>query len=167
MDLEEASTSYRTLKNSNDTRWNSSLVMIDSILNVLPAVNTTLKMSGHYDLCLDDEDKDILMQLKTYLESFRDLTELVSANQPHLGLIPLIKLQISTMSCIDKKKDHRLIQDVKQKVLDNVESRFEITETVKKAVICDPSLRKSLSMSSDDQAAFLLRSPAVPKQQII
>jgi hypothetical protein len=33
MDLEEASTSYRTLKNSNDTQWNSSLVMIDSILN--------------------------------------------------------------------------------------------------------------------------------------
>jgi len=36
------------------------------------------------------DDKLVLCELQRFLRPFHDLTELVSSEQPHLGLVPLI-----------------------------------------------------------------------------
>ena len=150
---------YSTLKTSVITRWNSNLTMIESILKILPAVNNSLKMTGNYDLCLTDEDKEILIELKAFLQTFKELTDIVSANEPHLGLIPLMKSAI-VKACRTKDGETGLIRDLKTAVLRNVEKRFKISNSVRMACLCDPSLKDTLGMSKREQLEFLQAAAA-------
>jgi len=68
--------------------------MISSIIDLWTAFNEALKVNGDRDLCLSEDDRLILMELRQFLKPFQDLTELVSSEQPHLGLIPLIVKEV-------------------------------------------------------------------------
>jgi len=83
-----------TFKGLCPTRWNSSLIMIESIIDMKYEVMNMLKRIGKAELCLDTEEMDVLEQLKTYLKPFEMFTDLVSSKIPSLSLIPLMKLQI-------------------------------------------------------------------------
>ena len=63
---------HNSLKNTVPTRWNSTLEMIESILDLQKPVDSVLKKIGKFDLCLCDDDIDLLKQLCAFLLLFRD-----------------------------------------------------------------------------------------------
>jgi len=73
-----------TLKGACPTRWNSSLIMIESVTDRSFEVMNMLKRIGKAELCLDAEELDILEQLKAFLKPFETFTDLVSSNIPSL-----------------------------------------------------------------------------------
>jgi hypothetical protein len=85
---------FSSLKNSVPTRWNSTLVMVSSIVKNHAIVNQTLKKSGRSDLCLMPEDVAELKALKSFLGPFESLTKIVSKGAPNLSIIPLMKSRL-------------------------------------------------------------------------
>lgn len=136
---------HKTLKQSCPTRWNSILAMIDSVIDLWTELNEALKVNGDRELCLTEEDKVLLCELQRFLKPFHDLTELVSSEQGHLGLIPLIIREVKDAAKLDVR-DSESISQLKQSVLDNLPNRIKMSETVTIASLLDPSI-KSLIMS--------------------
>ena len=68
---------HQTLKNQVCTRWNSTLMMIESILDLQKALNEALNKIGKFDQCLTEDDFSTLTELHTFLSSFKPLTQLV------------------------------------------------------------------------------------------
>jgi hypothetical protein len=54
-----ASHRHHTLKTSVCTRWNSTLTMIESVLDLLKPALEALKKIGKSELCLEDDDAEI------------------------------------------------------------------------------------------------------------
>lgn len=107
---------HRRLKSSVPTRWNSVLTMINSVIDLLGPMNEVLKKIGHFDMCIDDEDKDMLVDLKAFLTPFLSFTNIFSQNVPTLSLIPLIKMNIKAV-CTAEKNDSGMIQQLKRLTL--------------------------------------------------
>lgn len=107
---------HRRLKSSVPTRWNSVLTMINSVIDLLGPMNEVLKKIGHFDMCIDDEDKEMLVDLKTFLTPFLHFTNVFSQNVPTLSLIPLMKMNIKAV-CKADKSDSGMIQQLKRLTL--------------------------------------------------
>lgn len=135
---------HETLKNSCPTRWNSILSMVDIVIDLWTELNEALKVNGDRDLCLSEDDKLVLRELQRFLKPFHDLTELVSSEQPHLGLIPLIIREVKDASKLDAG-DSEIIQQLKQAVADRLPCRIKVTETVQIASLLDPQLKPFMS----------------------
>jgi hypothetical protein len=69
--------------------------MIDSLLQLRQEVSNTLKHTGHYDLCFRPHELSLLEELRNFLQSFADMTELVSSSITPLSLISLIRAEIT------------------------------------------------------------------------
>ena len=65
------------------TRWNSVLTMVESMLDLREAVTEVLKKLGKTEMCLDEDDFDILEQVRKFLKPFNDLTLLISEACPN------------------------------------------------------------------------------------
>jgi len=100
----------------------------------------------------------VLQELTEYLKKFKEMTQLVSANQPHLGLVPLMKDEIAEISNLEdeKVKDHALIHQLKERIMENLDRRFGISPTVIIACLCDPSLRDTVGLLKEEQESRLL-----------
>ena len=149
---------HRTPKQSCITRWNSVLEMIDSILCLWKEFNEALKVNGDKELCLTEEDKLLLIELQKFLLPFRDLTELVSAEKPHLALIPLIIKEV-TDATRRTPRDSAPIIDLKDAVKSRICHRIKTTDTVVIATLLDPSMRRLVDRSQDEKK-MLLRAHA-------
>jgi len=62
---------------------------VDSVIDLWTELKEVLKINGDRDLCLSQGYMLVLCEIQRFLKPFHDLTELVSSEQPHLGLIPL------------------------------------------------------------------------------
>lgn len=107
---------HRRLKSEVPTRWNSILTMINSVIDLLEPMNEVLKKIGHFDMCMDDEDKDMLVDLKAFLTPFLHFTNVFSQNVPTLSLIPLMKMNIKAVCKADKNYSG-MIQQLKRLTL--------------------------------------------------
>jgi hypothetical protein len=92
---------YR-LKNEIPTRWNSCLVMMQSMLEMRKEVHNCIKMIGHYDKCLKGSEWAVVEDLAAYLSHFHDLTDLVSSKVTSLSLIQLMRREIDDASIISR-----------------------------------------------------------------
>ncbi len=132
---------HQTLKTSNVTRWNSVLYMIESALSLWEEMNDALKVNGDRELCMSDDDKIILMELKTFLKPFGDLTDLVSAEAPHLSLIPLVAREVKDAAkALDGEAESIVL--LKHTVLANADARLCVSETAKVVALLDPSVKR-------------------------
>ena len=132
---------HETLKASVPTRWNSCLEMIESVLDLFDPLNAVLKKVGKHDLCLDkDEDKPLLKELKTFMAPFRDITLLVSEENPNLSAVPLIRTRIKK-ACELNVKDSDVMKRVKKNVLANLDKRIPVGDIVNVCVALDPGVR--------------------------
>jgi hypothetical protein len=136
---------HQTLKTSNVTRWNSTLYMVDSALCLWGEMNEALKVNGDRELCLPEEDKIVLMELKKFLKPFGDLTELVSTEAPHLSLIPLIVREIKDAAMAVDEHEEDVITLLKQAVLTHVDKRITISETTKVVSLLDPFVKRMMA----------------------
>ena len=137
---------HATLKGSCPTRWNSSLIMIESIIEMQREVMNMLKRMGKTDLCLDAEEMEILDQLKVFLKPFEMFTDIVGSIVPTLSLVPLIKLQIKKL-CEHSDDDSITIASVKERILAKVEYRFPDSQTLSVHQLLDPSTKDALPRS--------------------
>lgn len=148
---------HQTLKQPNVTRWNSILPMIESMLTMWRELNEALKRNGDRDYCLSDEDKASLVELKNFLTPFKELTDLVSSEHPHLGFIILIVNEIRD-ACAINESDSESLQLLKQAIQINIDRRISISDAAKIAGILDPSLKKvARACSTDDELKTLLQ----------
>ena len=114
-----------TLKSSCPTCWNSSLSMIQSLLDMKREVMNCLKRIGKVDMCLHTDEVELLEELRKFLQPFESFTELVSTTTATVSLNPLIKLQIRKMcSAADGVNDSPPMQSVKKKILDKLDHRL-------------------------------------------
>ena len=82
------------LQNEVSTQWNSSLQMINSLLYLHKEISNALKQTSHNDMCLRDNDLSLLQKRQNCLQSFAQMTDLVSSGLTSLSLIPLIRAEI-------------------------------------------------------------------------
>ncbi len=129
-----------TLKSACPTRWNSTLTMIESIIDLRVEIQNALKRSGNFEACLHDNDFELLDELKTFLIPFKDFTDLVSNEMPTLSLIQLIKIKIKKL-CTPQVRDDESIAMLKSKILENVDRRFPISVTMKINQLLDPETK--------------------------
>jgi len=91
----------RTLKQFVTTRWNSSLIMIRSILNLKVQVQAALKKTGHMELCFYDSELSLLKELHDFIEPFEVMTVIASSSSTVLSFVPLIKVKIQKLCSTD------------------------------------------------------------------
>lgn len=131
---------HTTLKLACPTRWNSTLVMIESIVDLHTEVQNALKKIGHAELCVHAEELDVLKQLVKFLKEFQTFTELVSTGGPTLSLMPLMELKIRKM-CKVNSNDDEWLKVLKQKVMTNVGRRLSSNEAARIQRILDPDTK--------------------------
>ena len=153
VDLQSRAHTHHTLKSSVPTRWNSSLDMVESVLDLWDPMNAVLKKMGKTDMCLDSEDKILLKELKAFMTPFKQLTLLVSEANPNLSAIPLIRRKIS-LACDKLVSDSAAMKRVKANVLANIEKRIPVGDLVKICVALDPSVRDIIL--TQDQVRLIL-----------
>jgi len=158
--LQSASASHatssgnQTLKMLVCTRWNSSLMMIESILDLQSSVNEALKKIGKFDLCLTQEDICILNELRTFLGHFKSLTMLVSECNPNLSLLPLLRTRIlkaceRSVDEFGQCSDSPAIIRLKKLVLSATDKRIKVSELVKLTCCFDPAVRNAVLSSGE------------------
>jgi hypothetical protein len=131
---------HKTLKNSVPTRWNSVLTMVESILDLRQAVTEVLKKLGKAEMCLDEEDYDILEQVRKFLKPFKDLTLLISEACPNLSVVPLMRTKILKV-CTIVPSDAPVLVRIKKRIVANIEKRIPLSKLVKISAALDPALR--------------------------
>jgi len=131
---------HKSLKAACPTRWNSTLEMVQSIVDLEREVQSALKRIGRLDLCLHAHELDFLKELATFLKPFKDMSDLFSCSLPMLSTIPLIKMRIRK-NCTVSGTDDEKMKLLKEKVLAKLDHRFPITDTIKLNVILDPSTK--------------------------
>ena len=85
---------HESLKMAYPTRWNSTLQMIESLIDLRREAVNTLKCTGKADMCIDADEYELLDKLRQFLKYFETFTDTVSTHKPTLSLVPLIKLEI-------------------------------------------------------------------------
>lgn len=131
---------HQTLKLCGVTRWNSVLTMVESILCLWTEMNEALKSTAGLEYCLSEEDRLVLTELKSFLQPFAELTDLVSSEQPHLGLIPLIVREVkdATKPVVGESD---CIRELKVAVGLRLPQRIKVSEPVRIATLLDPSTK--------------------------
>ena len=149
--------SHKSLKQSCITRWSSILTMVDSVLCLWTEMNEALKSNGDREYCLTEDDRLILCELRKFLQPFAELTELVSSEQPHLALIPLIIAEVkdATQPVIGESE---CVSSLKVLVQQRLPYRIRMTEAVRIATLVDPSSKHLIAaeMSTEDMKNFLI-----------
>jgi len=92
-----------TLKAACPTRWNSALVMIDSVLDLKDEAENALKRLGHLDRCVSEIEWNLLTELHDFLSPFKTFTDIVSCSNPTLSLVPVMKMKIRKLKETTKK----------------------------------------------------------------
>ena len=93
-DLTAHQSGHQTLKNSVCTHWNSTLTMVESILDMYDPMNEALWKIEQFDFCVDEDDCGVLQELCMFLSYFKSMTLLVSTCSPNLSLLPLLRTHI-------------------------------------------------------------------------
>ena len=120
-------------------------------------MNEALKQNGDREICLSDDDKHLLVELKNLLIPFKELTDLESLEHPRLGLIILIVKEIKDV-CTIKENDSETMQLHKSFTLDKVDSRIKVRDVVKVACVLEPSIKntvKSFFIKEDELKTML------------
>jgi len=143
---------HTTLKLSCPTRWNSTLVMLESINDLYNEVQNALKKIGHVELCLHADEIDMVKQLVTFLKEFQLLTELVSTSGPTLSFVSLAELKIRKV-CKVNPTDDDWLKEIKTKIAANVGRRLVSNNAAKIQRILDPDTK---SIVEKNTAATLL-----------
>ena len=100
---------------------------ISSVIDLWTEFNEALKLNGDRAFCLSEDDKVILCELQKFLKPSHDLTELVSSEQPHLGLIPLVVKEVQDATKLDPYESEvisTLKTTVNNRVLASIELSF-------------------------------------------
>ena len=131
---------HNSLKRACPTCWNSTLYMLESILQLHREVDNALEHSGQKELCLHTDEIDFLKELVAFLTPFKEFTDLFSSTIPNLAMIPLMKRRIKQI-CATKVIDDPKLTKIKKEVLAKVDCRFPDSEQIKLHQLLDPDTK--------------------------
>jgi hypothetical protein len=131
-------------------RWNSTLVMIDSILDNMDEVNGALLRTGNRELTISPIESGMLSDLRRFLKPFADFTKLVSGNVPAMGVVVLIKAEIRRL-CALQPRESCMIKSLKTAVLNNLDDRLPVSDICQLATLLDPSTKAASDLSRPEQ----------------
>jgi hypothetical protein len=134
---------HASLKAACPTRWNSTLQMVESIVQLQREVQNALKRSGHLNMCLQEDEVDFLSQLVEFLTPFKNFTDLFSFTMPSLSIIPMMKIKIKK-NCTIKPTEDPKITAIKRMVLAKLDQRFPITPNIQLHQLLDPATKSLL-----------------------
>jgi hypothetical protein len=120
--------------------------MIDSLISLRPEVNSALKQTGHYDMCLKAHELTEVEELRHFLQTFAGLTDLISSSITWLSHIPLIRAEI-----VDACKSDLIDGD--DLILKSVDKRLPMTDDIILTTLFDPSAKSLVQQLSDDGTA--------------
>ncbi len=86
--------------------------MIDFILSSFDPVNKTSRKIGHFEKCLDEEDKELLIELQQFLKPFLQFTHLFSKDMFTFSLISLVSMTITDI-CLPDRADKDALRTLK------------------------------------------------------
>lgn len=158
--------SHRSLKGSTPTRWNSTLYMIESIVDLEREVENALKRDGHRELCLHADELHFLKELMAFLTHFKLFTDFVGASQPVLSIVPLLKMKIRKL-CITSPDEDTKITAIKAAVLAKLDHRFPDSDRIKLHQLLDPQTKNMMPRA---MAATLLEGAikdAITRRHIV
>nr|XP_047125823.1 uncharacterized protein LOC124807693 [Hydra vulgaris] len=130
---------HRSLKQQMRTRWNSALFMIESINQLLDPVEILLKKCGRQDLCLDNEEQALILELVKFLKLFESLTHVVSAGNS-LSILPLVKHKILKILSINSC-DLNEIKKLKECCSKKIDQRLKLSTSAKLYCFIDPATK--------------------------
>ena len=116
--------------------------MIDSILSLWVEMNESFNANGDRELCLSDDDNIILTELQKSMKPFSNLTNLVNSGERHLSLIPLIVKEVKDAAGTIEVSESEITRQLTDIILENIDRKLSISDTVKEVALLDPSLRK-------------------------
>jgi len=108
----------------------------------------------------------LLCELQWFLKPFHNLTEFVSAKQPHIGLIPLIIREVKDADKLDAG-DSEIIDQLKQAMADHLPYQIKVTETVQIASLLDPSLKPLVSVLFADLKQLLVKHTKLAHDRLV
>lgn len=156
---------HTTLKAACPTRWNSALLMIESVLDLKDSVQNALKRIGHLDLCLSEIEFNLLSELREFLSPFKTFTDIVSCSTPTLSLVPVMKMKIRKL-CSPHASDDSNIQTVKQKILERLDVRFPDNDTTRLHQLLDPGTKDFVSRQEGTRLLEAAIQSALSRQLI-
>jgi hypothetical protein len=145
---EASSHTHKTLKMQVATRWNSALMMLESLDCLMDCAMNSLKSLGKFDLLLDEEERDIVHGMVTFLRPFKELTELVSDSNNSLAVIPIVKKRIAEL-CATNAHDAEEIKSLKKVISGSIDKRFKLSKVATLACMLDPSTRDHIFKKDD------------------
>ena len=153
---------HHSLKTSLCARWNSTLTMIESILDLRKATEEAMNRIGKSEKCLEADDVMLLEELCVFLSKFRELSDLVSECQPNLSLIPLLHARIQRAREYQRDDtgfvtDSAVMQRIKTRVCESVNKRIKTAPLVKLASCFDMGVRRAAL--SNEECLATLRKP--------
>ena len=75
---------HECLKMVCPTHWNSTLQMIESLIDLRREAMNTLKRIGKADMCVDADEYKLLDELRQFLKYFETFTDIVRTHEPTL-----------------------------------------------------------------------------------
>ncbi|XP_045770021.1 zinc finger BED domain-containing protein 4-like [Maniola jurtina] len=129
-----------TIKTSTSTRWHSILMMLKSISNYAnrQPINIILTEIGRSGLVLQDAEHETIEALIKFLENFKKIVEVLSAEtRPTLNLVLVFRSEVKRLLEEASDDEPLVISRLKNNMLEGLESRFPLTDVVVAATLLD------------------------------
>lgn len=152
--LEQHEEPFHHLQNEVSTRWSSSLHMMETLLRMRAEITNALTLVDKRDQCLKAQEWALIEELTTFLQTFRCLTELVSAHITSLSLIQLIRVEVLD-ACTLNPNDSEELQITKKLIKENLDVRLPLSETAILATLLDPATKALLDATDEVKEEIL------------
>lgn len=143
-------TPFKTLKNSNSTRWNSTLLMLESVLANQDVVSDCLHLIKRYDVMLNAEEMQLAKDITAVLKKFAVATDFFQGQKyPTLNtvLLFLTDLKSSLRNYLNDSSSD-VIKKASEILLSGMDKRFPVTETQVVAAFLDPSMQNLAAINT-------------------
>lgn len=132
-----------------DTRWNSTFYMMQRFVQQNQLITTTLCLMGKNDMCLNNEELDLVSKTVAVLEPFEEATKEMSVEK-FTSLSKIIPMVRGLQECMNFSEDMELQRlyrtfSLGKELHQQMSKRFQSMETsffVGAACILDPRLKK-------------------------
>lgn len=127
--------------------------MIESVLDHESAVNATLIRTGKRELQITAMDKNLLQELRDFLQPFRDFSDMVSGSVVHPGYVTLIRHEIQNL-CKPVSGECTAIKELKRHALVNLSRRLPESDLTCLATLLDPGTKDAVDLSRDQKVSY-------------
>lgn len=144
----------KTLVQENDTRWNSLLMMIESVVNGEEEVKELLSRNGQIHPT-DGINFGLLRDLVAFLQPLKSATKALEGDSyPTIHKVVMWQ-NVLLQRCQTLPFDSQLITQLKARLKDSLHEKFPVTVTHKLALFLHPQYKSLRKLTIDDRQAVL------------